>query len=72
MCKRIGLIGFELNRQILDYLVRFFGLKFSVQLKILVNLIFALWLGLCFSKSDKPNKPNRLKFIKQVHLDLYK
>jgi hypothetical protein len=29
VCKRVGLIGFEPNRQILDYFIRFFGLKFS-------------------------------------------
>jgi membrane-associated HD superfamily phosphohydrolase len=33
VCKPISLIGFELNRYILDYFVWFFGLKFSVQLK---------------------------------------
>jgi hypothetical protein len=40
VCKRIGLIDFELNRQILGYLDRFFGLKISVRLKILINSVF--------------------------------
>jgi hypothetical protein len=64
VCKRSDLIGFESNRYILDYLVRFFGLKISVQLKILANSVFVLWFGFDFSKSDKPNKPNSPKFIK--------
>jgi hypothetical protein len=42
VCERIGLIGFELNSQTLDYLVWFFGLKFSIQLKNLISSIFIL------------------------------
>jgi hypothetical protein len=42
VCKRIGLIDFKLNRQILNSLVRFFGLKISARLKSLVYSIFVL------------------------------
>jgi hypothetical protein len=40
VCKRVSLINFESNRQILNYLVQFFGVKISIQLANLVFIFF--------------------------------
>jgi hypothetical protein len=48
-------------------------LDYLVWLKILANLIFVLWFGFDFSKSDKPNKPNSPKIINNfILLDINK